>query len=190
MDQNFTICPWSLPWDRPSSWPHSKTMQTDANRSNYGIVWTSTGGRRAKGLKSDKTVCLITFDRVCGYSSGIQWHTNILLSWYACAMLCNYFPPCGCKFGSPALIVEPLHATVSGTPWSFGFLCFLLSNVCLNATCPARSKPLQCPSTHWFIDRNIVKHRWSSGCGCCRNVRTVSLDYQLPTTRMIKNKEN
>ena len=27
-------------------------------------------------------------------------------------MLCNFFPPCGCKFGSPALIVEPLHATV------------------------------------------------------------------------------
>ena len=33
----------------------------------------------------------------------------------------------------------------SGPLWSFGFLCFLLSsNVCLNATCPARSKPLQC----------------------------------------------
>ena len=143
-----------------------------------------------KDWKATKRVfSLITFDRVCGYSVVFN---GILIS---CSRVClcnvvQLLPPLRMQIWLFPHSWQSRATTWhgSGPLWSFGFLCFLLSsNVCLNATCPARSKPLQCLP---LIDSLIETSSNIGGCGCCRNVRTVSLDYQLPTTRMIKNKEN
>ena len=130
------------PWGRPTSWPHSKMMQTSAIVTIVIVTMvitvpcTSTGGCSANGQQNVLNVCLIT-----------------LIVFVDIMIQCCVLPPCECKFGSsPARSGATTCHCSAGPSWSFGFLCFLLSNGGLNATYPARSKPLQClPLIHSLI---------------------------------------
>ena len=148
------ICPWSLLETSPSSWLHRKPMQTGL-ATVISVQCTSTGGRCAKGKRTEKwqTVCFIAFDCV-------SWICCYLASVYACSVLCS----------SSSLRMQiwlfphswQSRATTwhgSGPLWSFGFLCFLLSHGGLNDTYCALLRHIQITpvsSTHWFIDRNIA----------------------------------
>ena len=141
-------------WDQPSSWPGSKTMPT-ALATVITVPCTSTGGLHAKGQQSDKMhfwYCLITFDCVCGYAD-----ISLPCMPVPC---CVPLPRADANLALPALIVEPpCHG--SGPSWSFGFLCFLLSNGGLNATYRAISKPLQClPLIDSLIETSLICAGW------------------------------
>ena len=140
-------------WDQPSSWLHRKPMQTGL-ATVISVQCTSTGGRCAKGKRTEKwqTVCFIAFDCVRGYAA-------ILLP--CMPVLCCVPPPLRMQIWLFPHSWQSRATTWhgSGPLWSFGFLCFLLSHGGLNDTYCALLRHIQITpvsSTHWFIDRNIA----------------------------------
>ena len=106
-------------------------QQKDANKccsccnyGNYCTVYVYKGVVVQKDSKETK--CVFDHVRLCLW---ICWY---FVSVYACAVLC-LSPPCECKFGSSRARSGATTCHGSGPSWSFGFLCFLLSNGSLKA---------------------------------------------------------
>ena len=135
------------PWGQPSSWPHSKMMQTSAIVTIVIVTMvitvpcTSTGGCSAKGQQNVLNVCLIT----------------LILFVDDDTMLCTS-PPANANLALPPLAVEPPYATVQQVHHEAS--ASYVSSLAMAVWTPHIPPDLNHSSVfHSFI--HWYKHRWA-----------------------------
>ena len=164
-------------WDQPSSWLHRKPMQTGL-ATVISVQRTSTGGRCAKGQKSDK---------LCVLSRLIVFVDMLLSCFRVCLFRVVFLLPCGCKFGSSRTHgrVEPPHDTVQdhceASAFCVSSLAMAVWTTHIAHYCAISKSPQCLPLIDSLIKTSLVMC-WLPKC--TKNVAC------LPTTRMIKDEEN
>ena len=155
-------------WDQPSSWLHRKTMQTGL-ATVISVQCTSTGGRCAKGQKSDK---------LCVLSRLIVFVDMLLSCFRVCLFRVAFLLPRGCKIGSSRTHgrVEPPHDTVQdhceASASCVSSLAMAVWTTHIAHYCAISKSPQCLPLIDSLIGTSLIM-RWL--LKCTKNIKECSL---------------